>query len=114
MNGCYLKNKLDKIKILQNEILKLINEAVDPLFHIRKQIEMKSYNLKKCFYNRPYIVCGLNLNEDRFLSLLSCFNDTVKAFTYPKQQIYHIPKFDGCGDCKKHYIKQLYNLWIRL
>ena len=114
MNDCYLKLKLDKIKVLQNEILKLINETVDPLFHIRTQIETQSYSLKKCLHNRPHLICGLNLDEDRFLSLLSCFDDTAKAFTYSKQQTYHIPKFNGLGDCKTHYIKQLYKLWVKL
>jgi len=113
MNHYNFKIKLDKIKSLQTEIMKLLNEDIDPLFHIRKQIETKSYILKKCLNYRPHMICGLNLEDNRFLTLLSCFKDRT-CFKDPNQKTHRIQKYNGWGDCEPYYIRELYKIWVKL
>lgn len=101
--------KINKIKELQNEIINLMNElTLDPLIAIRKQIETKEYSLKKCVYNRPHIICGLNTNINIFYELLM-------SLRYLDKSSKHIcKKYEGYGDVEDYYTKQLYKLWIKL
>lgn len=63
------KFKLEKIRALQAEIMKLINEDFDPLFNIIRQIKNKDYNLKTVGYLEKHKICGLDLNMKREVAL---------------------------------------------
>jgi len=60
------KFKIEKIKALQDEIFKLQNENIDPLFNIRKQIENKEYDLDEIMYKRMKKYLLKNIIYDKY------------------------------------------------
>jgi hypothetical protein len=100
--------KINKIKELHNEIIKLMNEFTDPLIDVRKQIENKEYILKKRIYKRPTIICGLNINLNRFYGLL------MELRHLDKSNKHICKKYLGYGDVEDYYTKELYKIWIKL
>jgi hypothetical protein len=111
------KFKIEKIKALQDEIFKLQNENIDPLFNIRKQIENKEYKLRKMRYIRYPIICGLTLNTNRIRTLIANIHFLVqsKDFSTDFKEYKNGNTWNHKKDTtNNHYIKELYKIWVKL
>lgn len=114
----YIKQVInEKISKLQEEILKLQNENIDPLFFIREQIQNKNYRLRKMKYRYPVFICGLNLTTNRLRTLIANIHyiPNTRDFSVAYQEYKN-------GNTLNHkiyitnnlYVKELYKIWVKI
>lgn len=114
----YIKQVIDeKISKLQEEILKLQNENIDPLFFIREQIQNKNYRLRKMKYRYPVFICGLNLTTNRLRTLIANIHFTPNTRDFSQE----FRKYKNGNTCNhkievtiNHYVKELYKIWVKI
>ena len=108
----YLGRNFEWLKSVTDETT-LFNILFDPLYAIRKQIENKEYRLRKMGYLQKRIICGLDLNLDRYRTLL-IENNKGYPQQYKGSPIRCLSPFDNKDDELKYMIKQVYQNWLKL
>lgn len=108
----YLGRNFEWLKSITDETT-LFNILFDPLLGVRKQIENKEYRLRKMGYLQKPIICGLDLDLDRYRTLLIENNKGYpQRFLGPPMQWYS--HFDNKDDEIKYMIKLVYQNWLKL
>lgn len=104
----YLGRNFEWLKSITDETT-LFNILYDPLFGVRNQIKNKEYRLRKMGYLRKRIICGLDLDLDRFRTLLIENNKAeVQELRCPPIPPEH--RDDPLNFIKKY----VYQQWVKL
>ena len=109
----YLGRNFEWLKSVTDETT-LFNILYDPLLGVTKQIKNKENKLRTMGYLQKRIICGLDLDLDRFRTLLIENNKG-----YPQQ--YKVSSIRGSSlpfgnkdDALKYLIKEVYKNWVEL
>ena len=109
----YLGRNFEWLKSVTDETT-LFNILYDPLLGVRNQIKNKEYKLRKMGYLQKRVICGLDLDLDRYRTLL-IENNKGYPQQYKGSSIRGPSKpFDNKDDALKYMIKQIYKNWVEL
>lgn len=108
----YLGKNFEWLKSVTDETT-LFNILYDPLFGVRNQIKNKEYRLRKMGYLRKRIICGLDLDLDRFRTLLLENNKSYPQ-EYKGSPISYSSMPNNKEDQLNFLIKQFYKNWVNL